>query len=474
MAASHTSPYAGSWYPGRTEELSRLLDHLFSSSTKRTGEHLMPHARAFVVPHAGLAYSGTVAAAVYRHIAALRPRRVAILAFSHSGGPNEVVVPEVDAIRTPVGEAVMDAADLPFRRVSEAQVCDHSLEIQLPLLLRAAPETHVAPLYVGHLSERAREDAAQALAALAGPDTVFVASSDFTHYGRGFGFTPFPVNDETPERIRELDFDVIRAASSLDPAAFLACLRQSGATVCGYNPIALLLRTLALTGTGDFYQETLDYQTSGEITGEFDHSVSYAAIGYFPREAFELDAAERELLHESARRTLNHLFETGRRKPIPPRSMTPNLARRAGVFVSLHEGGELRGCIGHRIGYEPLAAAVPQLALSAALEDPRFEPLRAPKRPVEIEISVLTPMRRIRDINAFVLGRHGAYFSSGIYHSLLLPQVAEDRDWEREDFFNALCRKAGCGGGAWRSPGAELYVFEAQVFGGAAAAAAAG
>lgn len=465
MAAVHNSPYAGSWYPGRAKELAALAGELFEASRRRTGDDLLPDARAFVVPHAGLRYSGTVAAAAYRHICRQKPERILVLAFSHRDGPAGVVMPEAERIAVPNGEVRVDFAGLPFPRVPEHQVCDHSVEIQLPLLVEAAPGVPVTPLYVGLMSEAERERAAEALTSLVAPGTILLASSDFTHYGRSFAYQPFPVDEDTPHRLRELDEGAMEAASSLDVRLFFDYLRATGATVCGYNPIALLLRTLALAGDGDFYQQTLDYQTSGDITGDFHQSVSYAALGYFPRRVFELDTAEQELLLQSARQTLDHLFATGERKPVLSSGATPRLARAAGVFVSLHEGGELRGCIGHRVGNRALAAAVPELTLSAALDDPRFEPLRSATGHVEIEISVLTPMRRIRDANGFRLGRHGVYFSREPYRGLLLPQVAEDREWTREQFLDAVCRKAGLGSHAWRDNKARLYVFEAQVFG---------
>ncbi len=470
MAAVHVSPYAGSWYPGRAEELDELIEGLFEGSRERTGAHLLPLGRAFVVPHAGLQYSGTVAAAAYRHIRELKPERIILLGFSHRGGPAAVAIPRVERIATPIGAVDVDraaAAQLdgrtPFRMVAEPEVCDHSVEIQLPLLVKAAPGTPVLPLYVGHLDDERRDAAAAALSELCGPGTALVASSDLTHYGRSFGYQPFPVDAHTPQKLQSLDFGVMQASGSLDPGIFLEHLAETGATVCGYNPIALLLRTLC-AGGGESFQTTLDYQTSGEITGDYHHSVSYGALGYFPAEAFELTNEEQKLLLASAARTLQHLFETGERRPMPPDTVPPALARQAGVFVSLHEGPHLRGCVGHRCGCEPLAEAVPELTLSAALDDPRFEPLKKPKHPVTIEISVLTPMRRVRDASGFRLGRHGAYLACGLYRSLLLPQVAGDREWSTETFLGALCRKAGLATHAWQNPETHLYIFRAQVF----------
>ncbi|MCL6506311.1 MAG: apolipoprotein N-acyltransferase, partial [Bryobacteraceae bacterium] len=168
---AHVSPYSGSWYPGDAVQLQELLGQLWRRSEERTGCELQPRAAAFVVPHAGLIYSGAVAAAVYRRLETWKPRRVLLLGFSHRGGPPGVAIPDTEAYRTPLGDLEVDreaVADLlgcePFRLVEERAVCDHSVEIQLPLLQRAVPEAKLVPLYVGDLSGEARERAAVRLA----------------------------------------------------------------------------------------------------------------------------------------------------------------------------------------------------------------------------------------------------------------------------------------------------------------------
>ena len=470
MDTVHISPYAGSWYPGRPAELERLLAELWRRSLERTGAWALRDPLAFVVPHAGLVYSGAVAAAAYRMIAAGRPARIVLLGFSHRGGPDGVAIPRAGRIATPAGEVPVDgetaaalAGSPPFEWVPEHTVCDHSVEIQMPLLARAAPGVPVLPLYVGKLDAASREAAARGLAALAGPGTIFLASSDFTHYGREFRYQPFPPGERLRERLRELDFAAMEAAGSLDPGIFLDHLSATGATVCGHAPVALLAATLRLLGD-DIYQESLDYQTSAEITGDTQHSVSYAALGYFRARSFELEREDRERLLDSAEATLRGLFETGERVPRPPAPVTPALARRAGAFVGLHEGAHLRGCIGHRCGRLPLAEAIPELTLSAALDDTRFAPLTAALPRLGVEISVLTPLRRIAGPSCFEPGRHGLYLERGPCRALLLPQVARHRGWSREEFLAALARKAGIEARGWPGPAVRIYAFEAQVF----------
>jgi AmmeMemoRadiSam system protein B/AmmeMemoRadiSam system protein A len=464
MATVHNSPFSGSWYPEQAADLERLLDERFEESCRRTGPYLTPEGIGFVTPHAGPFYSGTVAAAVYRSLERLQPERIVLLAFPHHGRLRGVARPDVHAIQTPLGDVAIHGdfgGGFPF--ISEDRVCDHSFEIQLPFLQKVAPRARITPLYVGHLEPEARRATADELAAAWRPGMVFLASSDFTHYGSDFGYVPFPHDAMVSSRLLELDSECIDGAGSLDSCLFLDTLRENGSTVCGRDPIALLLDVLSRIGGDRLYQATLDYQTSGEITDDYRQSVSYAALGYFPQSAFELSAGDREALLDSAQETLRRLRETGNRELIAARGSQELCGRRA-VFVSLHQGKELLGCVGNCRGQGPLAEEVSGLALAAALDDPRFHPAAAVTGPIDVEISVLTPFRRIRAAEQFQLGRHGALLNLGGRTGLLLPQVAPERDWAPEDFWRALARKSNLAPHDWRDPRARLSVFEAQVF----------
>ena len=463
MAATHVSPFAGAWYPGRAAELDHLLDRLFIDSAARTGPAVLPDPVAVVVPHAGLAYSGTVAAAAFRHLQAAAPRRVVVLAFLHSGGPGGVIAPDVEAYETPLGRVRVDLSGLPFPRRGVELACDHSLEIQLPLLERAVPDAAVAPLYVGHLGAAARAEAAVQLAAALQPGDILVASTDLTHYGRSFGFQPFPVDEETAGNLHTLDRGVIDAAGSVDPEVFLAELRSGGSTTCGSAPVSLLLETLRRLGGEEIFQEALDYQTSGDITGDYGHSVGYAALGYFRAGSFALDEHDRRALLDSAHATLRRLNDSGSERPQPISDPSGALRRAAPVFVSLHLKGELLGCIGRLGGSDALAHSVPELVLNA-LHDPRFPARARAPEGVEVEISVLTPMKRLRDASGFRVREHGAFLECWGHRGLLLPQVARERGSTAEWFLDALSQKAGLPKAAWRDPAARLSVFRAQVF----------
>jgi len=465
------SPYAGSWYPADLSELRGLLARLFDASQARTGRFLASRPLGFVVPHAGLRYSGTVAAAAYRHLRAAPPEKVVLLGFMHRDAPAGCWIPEADAYRTPLGDVDVDgeavaglAASGQFGRLALEVLRDHSVELQLPLLREAAPGTRIVPVYVGRLGSAARGAAAGMLAELARSGALLVASSDFTHFGARFRYEPFPVDERTADRLRLLDQGAMRAASSLRPELFLQAVRTSGATVCGVQPIALLLETLALLESGEeeIFQEMLDYQSSGEITGDFSHSVSYAALGYFPHPSFELEPEDQALLLGSVRSTLRGYLATGERRPLPPESLTAGLERRGGAYVALRRAGRLRGCVGRRAATQPLGITVPELALCAALEDRRFPPVAPGETGLEAEVDVLTPLKLVRDRHEVRAGAHGVVLETGQRRALLLPHVASDRGWSAEPFLAALADKAGAPPEVYEDPATRLLVFRAQ------------
>jgi AmmeMemoRadiSam system protein A len=158
-----------------------------------------------------------------------------------------------------------------------------------------------------------------------------------------------------------------------------------------------------------------------------------------------------------------HYLETGERRPIPPQGGSPALERHAAAFVTLTSQGDLRGCVGRKASTEPLATLVPSLTLAAALEDTRFAPIRRGEADLELEVSVLTPMKRIASLDEFRVNEHGALLEAGFNHGLLLPQVATERNWTARQFLDALARKAGAGRDAYRDPSARVYVFRAQI-----------
>ncbi len=178
-----------------------------------------------------------------------------------------------------------------------------------------------------------------------------------------------------------------------------------------------------------------------------------------------LDAGARQTLLHVARVTLANLLERG--CATHWHFDCPVLCAPRACFVTLRrrDGGALRGCRGETHACRPLYAAVALMAAAAALDDPRFLPVRREELPLlRIEISVLTPLVDLCP-EAVTVGRHGLLVTRGRAVGLLLPQVAAEWGWEREAFLAATCIKAGLPADAWRRPGTQLRGFECEVFG---------
>lgn len=470
----HVSPYSGHWYPGEPGPLRELLAGTEAESLQRTGPFLLPGPLGFVVPHAGISYSGTVAWSVYRALRAAAPRRVILLGFSHRGTAGGLSLPGIACYRTPLGDLPLDreimahlATSGVFRRVRETIICDHSTEIQLPFLQSALPGVPLVPISAGRADPAELDNAARVLAPLVRDGSLLVASSDFTHYGAAFRYRPFPPDETIGERLRELDDDLAGAAGSLDVRIFDAAVRHHQATLCGVDPISLLIATLRRIEDGGaaIYQQTLDYQTSGEKTGDYQHSVSYRALGYYPASSFALSPEAGLALAEMALYTLRRAAGAGPAgHPPPGTAPSAELQARLPVFVTLYAGGSLRGCIGSCFQPGPLAASIPELTL-AAWNDDRFPAVRAHElESTEVQISLLTPFRRIHSRDQWQPGVHGAMLRCGECRGILLPQVAAERNWDQGEFFGALARKAGCPPGVYSQPECRLFVFQSHTW----------
>ena len=209
------------------------------------------------------------------------------------------------------------------------------------------------------------------------------------------------------------------------------------------------------------------YQNSGDVDNqEHNRVVGYHAFAILrgASQEFVLSDEEKKILKEIA---LTSIKDSLAGKPVAQpilNSQYPVLNSKCGAFVSLHKQGRLRGCIGHFGEDVPLHEIVAEMARAAAFEDPRFMPVTMDElKDIDIEISVLTPMRRIQSLDEFELHRHGIYIRRGYRSGTFLPQVADEVNWTKEEFVSHCAQdKAGIGWDGWRD--AELYVSEAIVF----------
>ena len=177
-----------------------------------------------------------------------------------------------------------------------------------------------------------------------------------------------------------------------------------------------------------------------------------------------LSDTEKKTLLKLARDTIAQHLKDGTRVALPEAAGI--LKEKCGAFVTLHEKGQLRGCIGNIIGMRPLVETIQEMAIASATQDPRFHNVKPEElSEIDIEISVLTPLRRVKDVSEIEVGTHGIVMSQGMYHGILLPQVATEWGWGREEFLENTCVKAGLPTEAWKDPETRIEIFSAEVFG---------
>ena len=463
---------ANRFYTGDARELSEEVDSFLAL---HSGDAKYQNVAAVIVPHAGYYFSGNVAASAYMAIDVKKPyKRIFLLGPSHHEWLDGASVnTEADYYATPLGNVKVDhetavaltntdgtdKTDSVFRYRPKAHDREHCLEVQLPFLQRRFNEVPpIVPIVISTNEYDKLKQIAEVLKPYFTDENLFVISSDFSHY-------------PSYEDACEVDTKTGKAIETGNVEEFIATLhanarsgkRNLATSACGEFAII----TLMLMLDNQYEVKHLIYQNSGDIDNH-DHSrvVGYHSFAILRKDStsFTLSGADKKALKEIA---FNSIHDSLDGKPIAQpilNSQFSILNSKCGAFVSLHKHGRLRGCIGHFGEDYPLHEMVAEMARAAAFEDPRFMPVtRDELDDLDIEISVLTPMRRIQSLDEFELHRHGIYIKKGYRSGTFLPQVANEVNWTKEEFVGHCSQdKAGLGWDGWRD--AELYVYEAIVF----------
>jgi hypothetical protein len=479
-SAARPAALAGLWYPADPGELAALVDRLL-------GPPVGPDpgatpVRALVVPHAAYRWSGAGAAAGFRRVRGQAPARVVVLAPGHRGAWGGLALPAEGRFATPLGDVPVDRGALERLRGDglargdpAAHGPEHAVEVQLPFLQRAlAPGWRLVPILVGDLAPGEDRRAADLLRPLLDPATLLVVSGDFTHYGERFGYRPFPPGPDVRARLEALDLGAFELLAARDPAGLLDYAERTRITACALGP----LRVLAHLLPQDARTERVSYYTSGDLTGDYRHSVSYLTAtvrsaaplggGAAADEAGPVSADGLRYLHALASHAVEAAAAPGngseQRVTELLEAAPAELRRPAGAFVTLRRGEGLRGCVGSVQAASPLAWAVVEQARNASRRDGRFRPLDpAELAGLRVEVSVLSPLRTIASWQHFVPGRHGVVLAKGGRRAVFLPEVAAQAGWGREETLTRLALKAGLEPDAWRN-GAALAVFTTQHF----------
>ena len=458
---------AGLWYPRGGDELRGEVDRLMGNPPLRS---FFP--RLLLVPHAGYLYSGVVAGRGYAQIRGRAFWRVLILGPSHREGAEGLILPREEAFATPLGEVPVDRAalealrEMGLGRVDRSGALtdrEHSVENQLPFLQRALSSPfQILPLLVGRVSPEEAVRIGLALRRWVDSGTLVVVSTDLTHYGRAYGFTPYRGN--LRGRMEREDRGFLETAGKVSPKSLLSWMRLHPVNPCGLSP---LLVSLSLFEGEGLRGETLAYGIGGE--GE-RALVGYGSFVLFSKLKIEkeekmLTEGEKRSLLKVARGSIEQALRlsTGGGDEI----VTPAMKEERGVFVTLRKRGELRGCIGSLKPEGSLYQGVMRNALNAAFRDPRFSPMTEgewKRGEITLEISALTPLTPVTDYRTLRLGTDGVLLSDGFQQAVFLPQVADETGWDLETFLGHLCLKAGLQAQSFKKPGIQFWSFQAEVW----------
>jgi AmmeMemoRadiSam system protein B/AmmeMemoRadiSam system protein A len=494
---------AGAFYPGTAEALGPLVEGLLARAPAVEPAATASRLVGLIVPHAGYQYSGPTAALGFKSVAGQTFDRVYFLGVDHRSGRPTVSLWADGGYDTPLGPVPADATTSQELLVADPalvvdprqHVAEHSLEVLLPFYLKTVGARPAVFLSVGGPPEnglRLGDLLRRHLAGVAGR-VLIVASTDWSHYH----------DAATAQRLDQVGIDAVLA---LDAPRLLEACRRETTELCGLNGV-LALTTLMKAAGGR--ARLLARTDSSAASGDTSQVVGYAAIlceaeglpastpaidrqehsppessppgsgtgsgpvrlgqGSTPetatatREEEAMNEMHKEAL--AAVRTTLEAVLAGRPRP----ALTfrhPRFAEKCGVFVTLKKHGELRGCIGLLQGVEPLGEAIQEMAVAAATRDPRFPQVTLDElKEIDIEISVLSPMIPVANLDEIVVGRDGLLLKKGFRSGVLLPQVATEYGWDRDTFLEHLCLKAGLPPGSHKAPDAQLLRFTAEVFG---------
>lgn len=453
---------SGAFYPADPEELTQMIDGFLENAAPQAQDG---EVFALISPHAGYGFSGQVAAFGYKLIQDKPYKTVIVIGASHHYAFNGASIYPEGAFRTPLGSLEIDKEFTRKLLYKDKEIFfepaafghgEHSLEVQLPFLQRTLSGFKIVPIIMGQGSFSTCRKLADLLKEAIGnrKDVLVVASSDMAHR---YDY----------EEVEKVDNLTLAYLEKMDTEGLYNGFLENRLEMCGMFPV---VTTLILSKElGHKKLKVLKHTDSSEVTGK--KAKGTWAVGYgscaIDREKGDIPMLSKEQkikLLTLARNSIQAYLKTGEKLQLTEDD--PVLLQEMGAFVTLHNHGELRGCIGHIIGDEPLYLTIRDMAVESAVGDPRFTALTLSElKDVQIEISVLSPLKKIDAVDEIKLGFHGVLVKKGFYSGVFLPQVATETGWPKEEFLSNLCsHKAGLSPDAWKDKSTEIYIFTAEIF----------
>jgi AmmeMemoRadiSam system protein B/AmmeMemoRadiSam system protein A len=462
---------AGRFYPSDPAELRTQIQQFFAKAVARKPGN---PPLAIVVPHAGYVFSGEVAASGFNQIDPEQKfERIFIIGSSHTMIFKGASVYCSGNFETPLGTVQVDR-ELARKLIAENKVlndqlephaAEHSLEVQIPFLqVHLKNDFKIVPIIIGSADKETTQKLAAALKPYLNEKNLFVISSDFSHYP----------NYKDAVNVDKITASAIQANKASKLISTLESnenknIPELATSLCGWSSVLTLL--YMTESMPDISVNLIQYKNSGDSSyGGKDRVVGYNALSFTkgktnPITDFSLSEEDQKFLLKLARQTVEQYVRKGTTPEVDTTKLSSALKTHCGAFVTLNKNHVLRGCIGRFEPNMPLWTVVELMAVASGTQDYRFDKVE-PKElsQIKIEISVLTPLKRIKSADEFILGKQGIYMKQGNSHGTFLPQVAESTGWTKEEFLGHCAEeKAGIGWNGWKT--AELYTYEALVFG---------
>lgn len=457
---------AGKFYSENKDKLNSDLEKIFSKIIENNG---LSYAIGVISPHAGYIYSGEVAANAISRLDPLKKYdNVFIIGTSHTYSFNEASVYNGKYYETPLGKVKINdglcnelvSNSNVFKFYESVHENEHSIEVQLPFLQYwIKTELNVVPIIIGSNESSISEEIAGILKPYFNSKNAFVISTDFSHYPKYEDAVR--VDNETADIICSGDpLSMIHIANKYE----LPKIKGLATIACGLSSVLTLMNLVDIDKCN---YNKICYKNSGDSDlGQLDGVVGYWAISVTEKDGsvFILNDSEKKVLLKLARDSVNFMVENGVRPNISSLNFSGNLLQPCGAFVSIYNNSALRGCVGCFDPGISLFQVIVDMAYSAAKDDYRFPSVKKNEiDDLEFEISVLTPLKKIENVNEIVLGKHGIYIKKGEKGGTFLPQVATNMRWSVEEFLGYCARdKAGLSYLGWKE--ADVYIYEAIVF----------
>jgi AmmeMemoRadiSam system protein B/AmmeMemoRadiSam system protein A len=464
------SQVSGTFYPWQKEELESQIESLFENVNL---PEIKGKIKALILPHAGYDFSGNVAAFGYKAIfenfkeSLEEPKTIFIIGPSHYYPIEGLIIDGSDFWQTPFGEVEVDKevikslikkSDL-FKIDSSAHKKEHSLEVQLPFLQKIFSKFKIVPILVNELTREDIEKVSDILSQFDNDSTIFIASSDMSHYP-SYQIANYADNKVISAILSRDINNLEKTIQDLEKEN----LPNAVTFLCGKTAVEIVMALSQKIGVNKI--ELLKYANSANSPlGNKNSVVGYSAIAFLIEEK-QLSKEDQKILLKIARETVETYIREGKIPEYKIDSLALN--EKLGAFVTIKKHGNLRGCIGRFSPVDiPLYQVVAQMAIAAATQDLRFFPVQPEElKDLKYEISVLSPLKEIDDWKKIKIGRDGVEIVAKGRAGVFLPQVATENNWDLETFLSELClEKLSLPKNCYQDKDAKLYTFTAQVFG---------